>query len=552
MRKIAILLFALWVGAITAGSAVAAGHRIALVVGISDYQSLPKLRNPVNDARLIAESLQAVGFDVRLLIEPDRRDFYKGIQSFVDVLSQSGDTTAVMYFAGHGIQFDGMNYLIPQDAKIVNEGDIELTSVSLSQVIEKVGGAATRSLFILDAARDNPFDARSNTRSIASRGLAAADPSRSNVAIFYAAEPGALALDGEDNNGPFARAVAKYIREPGLELITLQKRVRIDVLTVTKGFQNPYFSSSLFDDFYFQPAAAVVEQPAVPDAQTRAAQVVYEAEAGDLVPTYEDGSYALLVGVSKYDKKYKAWRDLPDVAVEIDKLGQVLHNVHGFEVETVMDPTGAQLEEALESFINRNGRKTNARLFFYLSGHGITVENKLTKRKTGWFVPYDAPSYKDSATLFVNTALNLTRVTEWLELIEAKHVLWAFDSCFSGQVLRMQERKAEDGMRPWERDMHMKPVRRILTAGSESEEVPARSRFAEAMTKVLKGEIKIGDKDGLVTGEELGYFLKRDLVDYSLDSGVPQHPQSDTIIIPDSESGDILFRIEPDLVSKLQ
>jgi uncharacterized caspase-like protein len=529
--------------------------RLALVIGERDYANAPDLANAKNDALLVGRSLAEAGFEVTTLIDAPGRDIAAAVEKFARSASRRGDAMTVVYFAGQGVQIEKNNYLVPIDASLADPRDVARTSIALDWLVTMVATSSTMSLFLIDACRDNPFAVQGETRAIvisenANRGLAGEDLGHP---ILFATAPGRLALDGPaGGNGPFALALAKYIATPGLELTELIREVRNEVLATTNGFQDPTFQGSLPFSFYFHPSGADRVGPlAGSDPATRAAQVMYEPEPGELVPTYQDGSFALLIGQADYDDSLKGWRDLPAVTREVQDLAAVLEKVHGFEVTTVLNPKGAELEQALETFINQHGPKTNARLLFFLSGHGITIENKLTKRKTGWFVPADAPHHRDSPALFANTALNMNRVTEWLELIEAKHVLWIFDSCFSGQVLRMHDRKSDDRLRPWERDLHLKPVRRVITAGSENEEVPAQSRFAEVLIKVLKGELRPGDGDELVTGEELGYFLRQDLVDFSLDSGLPQHPQSDTIIIPDSESGDIIFRIEPALVSRL-
>ncbi|WP_119391179.1 caspase family protein [Taklimakanibacter lacteus] len=549
------LLFVAFVMLTGIGPAEAAERpRLALVIGISDYHPLPALKNAANDGRLITDSLLDVGFEVTSLTNPSNAELRRGIVEFAAQIAEVPDPIVVVYYAGQGIQVDGTNYLIPRDAAITTEADLELEGVSLTQLIDRLGSANAAATFLMffDACNDNPFAAASTTRGAvrldAQRGLAPVDVGRRRMVVMYATAPGRQALDGSGSNGPFALALAKNLKTPGLEFLEFARLVRDDVLASTNGYQNPWVQTGLIEPFYFN---AVATAPIVPekDAKTRAAEVLYEAQPGEMVATYEDGSYALLVGVSHYDETLKAWRDLPAVGEEIDELGRTLEIMHGFKVKTLLDPTGRALETAIKDFVNEHGSKTNARLLFFFSGHGITIENKLTRKKVGWFIPKDAPHHIDSPIPFANTALNMSRIAEWSELMEAKHVLWVFDSCFSGVALRMMEKKGDEAIKPWEIHLHLAPVRRVITAGSENQEVPAESRFTRQFTRVLRGDVKVGDRDDLITGAELGDFLKQDIVDATYGTDLPQTPQSDTIIIPDSDSGDIVFRIEPDLIA---
>jgi uncharacterized caspase-like protein len=528
--------------------------RFALVIGIADYDHHNKLANTANDADLMSASLREVGFEVMARTDPSGLALRGAIDNFATRIAAARDPVVVVYYAGQGVQAQGVNYLIPRDANIKNAEDTKTQAVSLNYVIDSVTGAnpsATAVLFF-DASNEDPFATPATSRGFkvkaGERGLAPVAIS-GHMALMFATSPGSKVLDGAGSNGPFALAIAKNLKTPGLEFADFARLVRDDVLASTNGYQRPWVQTSLTDPFYFN-ASGAPEGPRK-DARTRAAEVFYEAQPGELVSTYVDGSYALLIGVSDYDDRLKAWRDLPAVKDEIKELARTLEVMHGFKVTTVLDPTGQELEAAIKSFVNEHGSKINARLVFFLSGHGVTIENKLTRKKVGWFVPRDAPHYVDSPIPFANIALNMSRIAEWSEMMQAKHVLWVFDSCFSGVALRMMASKGDDGPKHWEAYLHKAPVRRVITAGSENEEVPAESRFTRQFTRVLRGELSVGDKDELVTGQELGDFLKKDVVDFSYGTDLPQTPQSDTIIIPDIDSGDIVFRIEPELSAGL-
>lgn len=555
-RLIGLALFAamLFLGGMAGKLHAAERPRLALVIGISDYDHHSKLKNSANDADLISASLRDLGFDVMARTDPSAAAMRRVIGDFMTRVAAATDPVVVVYYAGQGLQVDGKNFMIPRDSNIKTADDATAQGISLAILVDdlRLANKSGTSLLFFDACNDNPFAASAaSTRGIAiletERGLAPIDVSR-RMAVMFATSPGRLALDGEGNNGPFALALAKNLATPGLEFMEFARLVRDDVLAATNGYQQPWVQTALSEPFYFNDAAPVPNGTGK-DAKTRAAEVIYEAQPGEMAATYEDGSYALLIGVSNYEDSLKAWRDLPAVRSEIEELGRTLEAIHGFKVTTVLDPTGQQLEAAIKTFVNEHGSKTNARLLFFLSGHGVTIENRLTKKKVGWFIPRDAPHHVDSPIPFANTALNMSRIAEWSELMEAKHVLWVFDSCFSGVALRMMEKKGDETVRPWEIHLHMLPVRRVITAGSENQEVPAESRFTRQFTRAMRGDFRIGDQDNLITGAELGDFLKKDVVDFSFGTDLPQTPQSDTIIIPDLDSGDIVFRIEPELTS---
>ena len=236
------------------------------------------------------------------------------------------------------------------------------------------------------------------------------------------------------------------------------------------------------------------------------------------------------------------WNDLTNVEDELSRLGGVLEQVHGFEVEKVFHPNAAQLESALEQFVNLHGPKPNARLLIMMSGHGTTTERY--GRKTAWFVPADAPATEPPAPFF-NSALNLRRVEEWSEIMAAKHVMWIFDSCFSGAAIRMIESKSGGQLDGWTEHLHQNPVRRVLTAGSENEEVPAKSRFTETLIRVLSGQERVDGAGDYLSGQQLGTHLKQDVIRFNFKQGLSKNtPQSDTIVIP-VEEGDVVFAIDP-------
>ena len=250
---------------ITARAATGKEPRIALVIGNSKYSFSP-LKNPANDARMIAGALRAVGFEVIEKIDASRRDMRRSMIRFGRRLGKGG--VGLFYYAGHGIQISGDNYLIPVDAEIEAEDHVEVEGVSLNQVLARMGGARNRlNIVILDACRNNPF--KRSFRS-ASRGLAQT-LAPAGTYIAYATAPGDVAEDGAGNNSRYTLSLAKAIKEPGLKIEDAFKRVRSGVYKATEGRQVPWTSSSITGDFYFtpKPKAAPKAAPMVKKAPPR-------------------------------------------------------------------------------------------------------------------------------------------------------------------------------------------------------------------------------------------------------------------------------------------
>jgi cyclophilin family peptidyl-prolyl cis-trans isomerase len=219
--------------------------RTALVIGNSEYTSSP-LKNPANDAADMASALRDSGFDVLLRINASQRTMEKAINVFGKKLRNGG--IGLFYFAGHGIQVEGSNYLLPVDADIETESDVKYEAVDAGRVLGKMEDAGNDlNIVILDACRNNPF-ARS-FRSL-DKGLARMDaPTGSFVA--YATAPGSVAADGDGRNGIYTQYLLQYMREPNLSVERVFKKVRLAVIHDTAQKQTPWESSSLVGDFYF-------------------------------------------------------------------------------------------------------------------------------------------------------------------------------------------------------------------------------------------------------------------------------------------------------------
>jgi tetratricopeptide (TPR) repeat protein len=227
-----------------------AGRRVALVIGNSNYRYASRLANPANDATDIAQALQKLGFDVVEGRDLDKRDMDDKLREFGRKLDKAD--LALFFYAGHGMQVGGKNYLIPVDAKLERQGDLNLDAVDVGFVLAQMETEKRVNLVFLDACRDNPL-ARSFARSLGTRsasvgqGLASIQSGLGTM-IAYATQPDNVALDGEGRNSPFTAALLKHLSTPGLEIGALMRRVRADVVTSTREKQVPWDHSSLIGE----------------------------------------------------------------------------------------------------------------------------------------------------------------------------------------------------------------------------------------------------------------------------------------------------------------
>lgn len=247
MRAV-LSLFLLAFAYLIAGSGQSlADRRVALVMGNSNYQHAPKLPNPVNDASAVSILLEGAGFEVVEL----RNDLSNIAmrRSLRDFSERARDADiAVVFYAGHGIEVDGTNFLIPTDAKLERDIDVEDEAISLDRLMKMVEPARRLRLVILDACRDNPFIKtmkRTMTSRSIGRGLAKVDPTMSDMLVAFAAKAGSTAADGEGNHSPFTSALLQHIAAPGLDLRFAFGRVRDDVIKATSSRQEPTLYGSL-------------------------------------------------------------------------------------------------------------------------------------------------------------------------------------------------------------------------------------------------------------------------------------------------------------------
>jgi uncharacterized caspase-like protein len=253
-----------------------AEKRVALVIGISRYQQVPPLGNPAHDAAAMGALFKKAGFDV----VDDKRDL--GIVDLRRVVREFSEKAqdadiAVVYYAGHGIEVDGLNYLVPADAKLARDFDVDDEAVSLDRVLRALDPVKHLRLVILDACRDNPLAGAIKksvaTRSIG-RGLAKLEPTTPNTLVAFATKAGAVADDGNGENSQYTSALVKYIAEPGVDVRVAFGRVRDEVLKRTSNRQEPFVYGSLGGD-----NLALVPQPAKPPETEADARIDYEYAA---------------------------------------------------------------------------------------------------------------------------------------------------------------------------------------------------------------------------------------------------------------------------------
>ncbi|MBX3499505.1 MAG: caspase family protein [Alphaproteobacteria bacterium] len=248
--------------------------RIALVIGNSAYSNAEVLKNPVNDARAMATALTAAGFEVILRENATRRAFVEALHEFAGKVPPGG--VGLFYFAGHGLQVRGVNYLLPVDVALANEYDLKYESIDVNDVLDRLEESRARlSLVVLDACRNNPFTRRFRATT---RGLAQTDAPRGTV-IAYATAPGDTAADGDGDNGVYTAELLKAMAVPGLTLEEVFKRTIDGVAAATASKQTPWVSSSFRGDFYFHPAAAAATNTAPGAAPSAASPEALELAA---------------------------------------------------------------------------------------------------------------------------------------------------------------------------------------------------------------------------------------------------------------------------------
>jgi hypothetical protein len=253
-----------------------AENRVALVIGNSSYRSVSALPNPANDAKAVTEFLSSAGFEVVSSADLTQSEMRQAISEFASKIAAKGaDTVALVYYAGHGLQVDGENFLLPIDARIEREADVPIQAVRLADIMNALASVPSRlRIVMLDACRNNPFSAINKTTG---RGLAIVDAPTGSI-VAYSTAPGSEAEDGSGANSPFTAAFTSVARDPCLPIELAFKQVRVAVNKRTDGRQTPWDSSSLTSDFAFFPGCATPKERLASDDRRGKTMVVWRKE----------------------------------------------------------------------------------------------------------------------------------------------------------------------------------------------------------------------------------------------------------------------------------
>lgn len=280
----------------SANASSSSGKRVALVIGNAAYPGPAALRNPVNDATDMAAKLKKLGFDATLRTNVSQKEMLRALTEFGDKVTAGSE--ALFFYAGHGMQVKGRNYLIPIDAKIGTESSVSSEAVDVDQLLDKLSHARL-SLVILDACRNNPFDRRFRG---GGQGLAQINAPTGTL-IAYATAPGKVAADGDGRNGLYTSELVMAMDIPGLKVEDVFKRVRAKVVAKSGDAQTPWESSSLTGDFYFifqdQGTVNMQQPPADPEAEAWHAAESTDTEAGyrAYMKAYPKGRYRVAAGI---------------------------------------------------------------------------------------------------------------------------------------------------------------------------------------------------------------------------------------------------------------
>jgi hypothetical protein len=247
LRDLLVCGFCLAAGVLFTTATIAADRRVALVIGNSTYKNASSLPNTINDSTAIAALFKSVGFEV-VISRADLGvvDFKRAVREFL--LTAENSDVAVVYYAGHGVEIGGTNYLVPVDAKLGRDYDVEDEAVALDRIIWALQSVKRLRLILLDACRDNPFPGKlrsAGIRSTMKGGLAKIEDVSADTLVAYAAKAGSVSYDGDGGNSPYATALIKHLAEPGLDIRIALGRVRDEVISMTGGRQEPFIYGSL-------------------------------------------------------------------------------------------------------------------------------------------------------------------------------------------------------------------------------------------------------------------------------------------------------------------
>jgi uncharacterized caspase-like protein len=338
-----------------ASAASSAGRRVALVIGNSAYPEAP-LRNPANDARAMADALRQVGFEVIVEMDRNRVEIRRAVRAFGDRLrAEKGE--GLFFFAGHGVQVSGRNYLIPIGANIGTESDVEDEGVDVAFVLGQMEAAANSlNIVILDACRNNPFARAFRSQS---RGLASIDAPTGTI-IAYSTAPGSIAADGDGANSVYTQELLRHMKVPGVAIEETFKRVRIAVRQATRERQIPWESTALVGDFYFVPGDATRPVSSGPPSSPGSAPEPRSAAPPSAAAVTTTDRRGITEALSAYRSAYEA--------MDVDALRQVFPKFGNFEAlrqtfEDLRSLSMAMNPGAAEITVRPDGTATAAVLY---------------------------------------------------------------------------------------------------------------------------------------------------------------------------------------------
>jgi hypothetical protein len=317
---LSILIFLL----ISGQSDAATERRLALVIGNSNYTSSP-LKNPANDARDMADTLKNLGFHVILKTNASKREMGKAIDDFGKQMK--GKDVGLFYYAGHGLQVNGVNYLIPVGTKINEETDVEYEAIDAGRVLATMHNAKSRvNIVILDACRDNPYARSFRT---ATRGLAIIAKAPMGTIVSYSTSPGDVARDGKGRNSPYTSSLLQYMKEPGLTIEQVFKNTRQKLTKETSGKQIPWELSSLQGDFYFKAGSAKTsasrdEEVISPGQQPDTERVETPSQSND-TGSFADLKIKMGERRQKENELLKDFEDAKQMEVDSSNMDEKIH-----------------------------------------------------------------------------------------------------------------------------------------------------------------------------------------------------------------------------------
>ena len=375
--------------------ASASEPRVALVIGNSEYgPAIGKLKNPANDARLMAETLESLGFKVDLVLDADQKAMKRAVKSFGAKLREAGsEATGLFYYAGHGVQVEGTNFLLPVGAEIEAEADVEIESIAADDVMTQMQSAGNAvNLVFLDACRNNPL---ARTSRSATRGLARLDAPRGSF-VGYSTAPGDVAADGDGANSPYALALVQELKTPGISIEEAHRNVRTKVLAQSGNKQTPWDSSSLTGPVVLTAKAA--EAPPQPVAQ--AAPQIQQQSAIDkealfwesikdskdsadfeaYLATYPDGTFAQLARnkINAAKSEQAAQRAVPSQSTAATSPAVEANTGAGDPIRLVVT---ADMKEEIDTYLRNADKGRFAALAIAKDGSEVT---KLSCQRSGY------------------------------------------------------------------------------------------------------------------------------------------------------------------------